>query len=141
MQPTLDIPCSHLLKMTELAQQTDKGLLLAGQGRLVESVPELEAAARLLPGHARASYNLGLALQHLGERDRALSALQQAATADPGTPDFPRALAIFYLQDRRWKAARAEVLKWLSLSPNDSQARSLLVRIERDRRESQRRAR
>ena len=117
------------------------GLLLAGQARLVESVPELEAAARLLPGHARASYNLGLALQHLGQRDRALSALRQAAKADPGASDFPRALAIFYLQDRQWKAARAEVLKWLSLSPNDVQARSLLVRIERDRRESEQRAR
>ena len=117
------------------------GLLLAGRGRLSQSIPELQQAARLLPQRGRVHYNLGLAYQHLEKRSQALVALRDAARIEPETVAFHRALVIFYLQDQRFDEAWPELIRWIELSPGDPEALAVRKRIEGARQESTSRAR
>jgi tetratricopeptide (TPR) repeat protein len=96
---------------------------------LPEAAKALAQAARLLPGRAKVYYNLGLALQQLGQRQPAESALLQAQRLDPLNVESVYALAVFYAQGGQ----RAQALEWAeklqALSPNDPQMRQLVQRL------------
>ncbi|HEY6132451.1 MAG TPA: hypothetical protein VIW70_00620 [Rubrivivax sp.] len=65
-------------------------------------------AARLLPGRAKVHYNLGLALQQLGQRRAAEAELLQAQQLAPRDADSLYALAVFYSQGGQ----RTLALEW-----------------------------
>jgi Flp pilus assembly protein TadD len=64
-------------------------------------------------------YNLGLALQQLGERDEAESALLRAQQLDSSDPSLAYALAVFNAQAGRMNKVQEWVTVLRTLSPND----------------------
>ena len=110
------------------------GLLLAeDERRLPEAAERLAAAARLAPENARIHYNYGLALQKLG---RAADAEQEltAACKLARSPDHLHALAVFYIQQKRWPEARKCAEELIQTSPNNAEFRSLPRYIDQQER-------
>jgi Flp pilus assembly protein TadD len=64
-------------------------------------------------------YNLGLALQQLGERNEAEAALLRAQQLDPNDPSLAYALAVFNAQAGRMSKVQEWVSVLRTLSPND----------------------
>jgi tetratricopeptide (TPR) repeat protein len=84
------------------------GLLLAEKpDGLEQALDHLAEAARLAGQNPRVHYNYGLALQKLGRMDEAETSLKRAYRMAPRAPDHLHALAILYVQHRRWQAAAA----------------------------------
>ncbi|MBW1785256.1 MAG: tetratricopeptide repeat protein [Deltaproteobacteria bacterium] len=83
------------------------GLLLAEREKYEEAVHYLERAAKGMPRHARAHYNLGLLRQYLGNDAGAEISLRQALEVEPASMDFLYALADFYLKRGRLEQAEA----------------------------------
>jgi len=84
------------------------GLLLAEDpGDLEEAAEHLAEAAQLAPQNPRIHYNYGLALQKLGRVEEAETSLKRACRMAPQAPDHLHALAVLYVQQRRWDAAAA----------------------------------
>jgi predicted CXXCH cytochrome family protein len=106
------------------------GLLLAEERRLEEAAGELGKAAELLPHRARVRYNYALALQHLGRRAEAETALLQAYQTDSRDPGIVHALAIFYAQQQQWERALPYAQKLIELAPGEPGPRQLMQQIQ-----------
>jgi predicted CXXCH cytochrome family protein len=74
------------------------GLLLVRQKRMPEAVSELAKAAEQSPENARYAYVYGVALDSVGQRDRALAVLEQAHERFTGDRAVLSALLQFSLQ-------------------------------------------
>ncbi len=110
------------------------GLLLAERPqRLADAAAELAAAAQLAPQNPRIHYNLGLACQNLGRNAQAEQSLRTARQLAPAVPDYHRALAIFYAQQRRWDEAIEAAEQLLALDPRDRNAQGLLTHLLEER--------
>jgi predicted CXXCH cytochrome family protein len=107
------------------------GLLLAEMKKLKEAADALGKAARLTPGRARVHYNYGLALQQLGQRVGAETALLRAYQLDSEDPSILQALAVHYLQGRRWDQAAVYAKKLARMYPNEPGPRRMLEEIQR----------
>lgn len=105
------------------------GLLLAQTERLAEAVDYLGRAAEALPTRARVRYNYALALQHLGRRAEAESALLDALALDPTAPDIVNAMAVFYMQQGDWDRALPHAEKLVELAPSASEPVQMLRHI------------
>jgi tetratricopeptide (TPR) repeat protein len=109
------------------------GLLTAeSEKRLHEAADALAAAAKLLPANARVRYNLGLALQKLGQTKEAEEALLSACRLSPTDPDYVRALALHYAQQHEWRKALACAEELARLAPGNPEYRSLLDWVRRE---------
>jgi Flp pilus assembly protein TadD len=71
-------------------------------------------------------YNLGLALQQLGRRKPAETALLKAQSLDPLDPEVVHALVIFYAQGQQQKQAQQWAEKLQVLAANNPHAGQLL---------------
>jgi tetratricopeptide (TPR) repeat protein len=82
------------LALDPLSAQAHCGLGLTHQkrGRWENAVASFRATERLAPDSAAGSFNLGLALEHLGDRDGARRALLRAAALEPHDEEIQRAL-------------------------------------------------
>ncbi len=109
------------------------GLLLGEENRHLEASSHLGRAAKLMPNRARVHYNHGLALQLLGRRLGAETALLKAHRLSANDPSILQALAIFYIQDRRWDRAIIYAEQLARLYPNEEEPRRLLEQINRAR--------
>jgi len=107
------------------------GLLLAEEKRYPEAASNLGTAAGLITDRARVHYNHGLALQHIGSRSGAETALLKAHRLSESDPSTIQALAIFYIQSRQWKRAATYAEQLIRLYPNEPGLRQLLKQIER----------
>ncbi len=107
------------------------GLLLAEEKRYPEAASNLEKAAELMPNRARVHYNHGLALQTLGRRSSAETALLKAHRLSENDPSVLHALAIFYIQGRQWKRATIYAERLIRLYPNEPGPRRMLEQIQR----------
>jgi Flp pilus assembly protein TadD len=107
------------------------GLLLAEENRYPEAANNLGRAAELMPKNEHAHYNYGLALQHLGRRSGAEIALLKAYRLSRSDPSMLQALAIFYIQDRRWDRAASYAREMLRLQPDNEWARRAMQQIQR----------
>jgi Flp pilus assembly protein TadD len=88
--------------------------------RLEEAAASLEQAARLLPTRARVRYNHGLALQHLGRRPEAETALLGAHKLAPADTGILQAVIIFYTRERQWDQAETyaeQLVRWYPQAP------------------------
>jgi len=84
------------------------GLLLAEKPGDLEKVAEhLAEAARLVEQNPGVHYNYGLVLQKLGRMEEAETSLKRAYRMAPQVPKHLHALAILYVQQKRWQAAAA----------------------------------
>lgn len=108
------------------------GLLLAeDEKRISEAAGSLAAAARLDPSSGRIQYNYGLALQRLGRRSEAETALLTAHQREPASTDYLYALAYFYGQQRNWSEARRWVEELLRVDPSHQSGWALRQSIQR----------
>ncbi|MFH1918803.1 MAG: tetratricopeptide repeat protein, partial [Planctomycetota bacterium] len=109
------------------------GLLLAeNPKRLEEASGLLAQAAFLSPENPRIHYNFGLALQTLGRPQEAEKELKTALGLSPKTTDFLNALAILYIQEKKWSRGAQCARELMRLEPANSQWGSLLGHIEQE---------
>jgi 4-amino-4-deoxy-L-arabinose transferase-like glycosyltransferase len=96
------------------------GTTLLSLGRPAEALPLLEEAARLQPAAAVHRYNLGVALQRLGDAEGATGAYREALRLDPSDRDARKNLVLLLVQQGRCadaaEAARAASDPALSLA-------------------------
>ncbi|MEE8262076.1 MAG: tetratricopeptide repeat protein [Gammaproteobacteria bacterium] len=109
------------------------GLLLAEGQRYPEAATNLGKAGELMPARVRVHYNHGLALQHLGRRFGAETALLKAYRLDKNDPSVIQALAILYIQGHQWDRAASYARKLIRLYPNEPGPRRMLEQIDRAR--------
>jgi Flp pilus assembly protein TadD len=109
------------------------GLLLAEEKRYPEVANNLGKAAELMPKNARAHYNHGLALQHLGRRSGAETALLKAHRLGRSDPSILQALAVFYFQGRQWDQATIYAEQLARLYPNERGPSQMLEQINKAR--------
>jgi len=115
------------------------GLLLAeNDDRLAEVAKLLGQAVELAPKNARMRYNLALALQKLGRPAGAEREFRSALELAPRTPDFLNALAILYIQQRRWPQAIACAEQLVRLAPENVEFQRLLAQIRAMQRQAER---
>jgi len=109
------------------------GLLLAEEQRYPEAATNLGKAAELMPTRTRVHYNHGLALQHLGGKSGAETALLKAYRLDQNDTSVIQALAILYIQGRQWDQAATYAKKLTHLYPNEPGPRRMLEQINKAR--------
>jgi Flp pilus assembly protein TadD len=109
------------------------GLLVAeDEKRLQEAADSLATAAKLMPANGRVRYNLGLALQRLGQAKAAEEALVSACRLAPAEPDYVKALTLHYAQQRDWRKALTCAEELVRLAPGDREYRALLDLVRRE---------
>lgn len=91
-----------------------------GIGRLSDSQAHAEAALKLNPNSAEASYGLGLALAAQGEYDSAIAALHRAVEFGGGDPRYAQAVCELLIHQERWNEADAPCRTALSREPKET---------------------
>ncbi|HEY1066702.1 MAG TPA: tetratricopeptide repeat protein, partial [Pirellulales bacterium] len=94
-------------------------LLGSDPQRLADAVAMFAEAAKKSPTTARYQYNLGVALEQLGQWAPAADALAVATKLDPQATDAWHALAIAQRQLERWPDLRITAGELLSRSPDE----------------------
>ncbi len=128
---------TQLRKLIELVPDWGQGhyelglLLAEDKDRLEEAAVWLAKAVELTPGNPRFRYNLALAMQHLGRIEEANREYREAHRLAPSDPDILRAAAIFFYQQKQWKAALGCAERLCRLVPSDRRAAALLSEIRR----------
>ena len=84
-----------------------------------------------MPDDSRVRYNLGLALEHLGQTDAAELALHDALSLAPKHPDILYAMGIHYLNLGRLEEAEAHGNRIVERHPNRPEGQLLLRGIAR----------
>jgi tetratricopeptide (TPR) repeat protein len=105
------------------------GLTLVRQQRYREAIEELERAVQLRPDRARYSYVLGVALNDLGQGDRALAVLRAGHERHPADRGILFALASMLGRAGERKAGLEYAELLLDLAPQDPGARQLVVQL------------
>ena len=116
-----------------LHQNLGTALYLAGDSRGAEA--EFEAAARLLPGYARALFSLGIMMEERGRDQEAIDRFSGAVASDPTMVNARASLADALRRSGKLEAAIAEYVSVVKADPSASQARfghaMALVRLRR----------
>jgi Flp pilus assembly protein TadD len=100
---------------------------LARLGRDDEALPLLRIGAKSEP---RARYNLGVTLFNLKRYDEAIRELDVLVSAHPMREEVPwarRLMGHAHMRQLRWSDAIAQLRMVLTMTPNDAEARKLLV--------------
>ena len=109
------------------AAQAAVGGELSRRGRDKEALPYLRIGAR---SDARAQYNLGVTLYNLQRYDESIRALEHLVAEHPMREEAPwarRVMAQAYSRQLKWPEAIAQLRLTLGMTPNDAEARRLLV--------------
>ena len=96
------------------------------QGRVVESEDNFRRAVGIASNFVEARGNLGLAAQHLGKHDEALSLLQNAVQTGGATARILQALGAELIRQSQPDRARAVLAKWVEAQPDNALALSYL---------------
>jgi Tfp pilus assembly protein PilF len=107
------------------------GLLLAEEKKFDEAAKYLGKAARLNPYRLRVHYNHGLTLQRLGRPKEAEAAFRKAFWLNQKDPRTLQALAIFYIQQRKWEQAQEYAERLVRQFPKAPGPRRMLRQIQR----------
>ena len=100
---------------------------LSRLGRDEEALPYLHIGAR---SDARAQYNLGVTLYNLKRYDESIHTLEYLVAEHPMREEAPwatRVMAQAYARQLKWAEAIAQLQSTLGMTPNDAEARRLLV--------------
>lgn len=82
----------------------------------LEAVTHYRAALAVLPGNATAAFNLGTALEVIGQRDEAVSAYRLALQANPSLKDAHYNLALLYQRTGHKLAAMVHFKRYQELT-------------------------
>jgi tetratricopeptide (TPR) repeat protein len=93
------------------------GLLLVRQKRMAEALPELEAAARLVPERARYGYGHAVALSETGQPKQAIEVLERVLARHPYDRDTLSALVAYAREQGRPRQALVMRGGWPISSP------------------------
>jgi Flp pilus assembly protein TadD len=110
------------------------GLLMVRQKRLPEALAALGRASELQPDLPRYGYVYGVALQSVGEIDRALTVLKRTHQQHPSDRDILLALAAFSRESGSLNDAIEYARKLLELAPQDPRTLQLVQQLETERR-------
>jgi tetratricopeptide (TPR) repeat protein len=86
---------------------------------------------RVQPRYARASYNLGLALNQQGQTAEAIAALKQGESAEPGDPAIPYARATIHAQLGQKHEALEATSRAIAIDPSFADAQRLRMMLQR----------
>jgi Tfp pilus assembly protein PilF len=106
------------------------GLLLVRQKRMAEAMPELEAAARLVPENARYGYVYGVGLSGTGQPKQAIEVLERVLARHPNDRDTLSALVAYAREQSRPRQALAYARRLADIEPTNSEVRQLIERLE-----------
>lgn len=106
------------------------GANLQKQGQ--DALPALQKAAELLLGDAQAYCNLGIALQELGQPEKALASYQQALKIDPNYVDAHYNQGVLLQGQWQLEGAVASYRSALAIRPDFAKAYSNLGAVLRD---------
>ncbi len=109
------------------------GLLLAEMNKFGQAVVYLRQAAKGLPNRARIRYNLGILLQQIDKGGEAESALQGALAIEPDNPEYLYAMAVFYLQRKRFDEAKRIAERMTKVPATRSAGQQILETIQLQR--------
>jgi cytochrome c-type biogenesis protein CcmH/NrfF/Flp pilus assembly protein TadD len=120
-------PAIEVLQARVTADPTDVGMLVAlgdayaGAGRAGDGADAYGRALKIAPDDIGALVGLSSLLLGAGRPDGALPLVDRAVTVAPDLPDayLYRAIARYQLAGSLTPAARADVLRFLDLAPND----------------------
>ncbi|WP_413207436.1 tetratricopeptide repeat protein [Rhodospirillum sp. A1_3_36] len=127
---------AQYLRLTDLRPDDPRGWQGLGRSRLFMGAPgpaltSLDHALTLGPPSPELLYDRAVALTQLGRLEEALTAIDSAIDAAPGSTGGParfRARRARILERaRRWEEAEREARQALALDPNDSQAALVLA--------------
>jgi tetratricopeptide (TPR) repeat protein len=102
-----------------------------GRQEYLDAETALDEAVRLVPGDAKAWFNLALTRQKLGLADAARQALVRARALAPDDVPTLRALALAEIERADWVAAVALLVEAVEREPADAELRLLLGRAKR----------
>lgn len=102
-----------------------------GRQEYLDAETALDEAVRLVPGDAKAWFNLALTRQKLGRADAARQALVRARALAPDDVPTLRALALAEIERADWVAAVALLVEAVEREPADAELRLLLGRAQR----------
>jgi len=105
------------------------GLTLARQKKYREAIDELDRAVQLSPESARYGYVLGIALNDLGQRSRAIDVLEAAHGRHPADRAILYSLVTINVENGTPEEATVYAEKLVELAPDDPDARELLNRL------------
>jgi Flp pilus assembly protein TadD len=105
------------------------GLVLVRQGKISAAISELSRAAELAPEFPRYAYVYGIALNSVGETDRARRVLDDAYRRHPGDQSVLTGLVTMSRDAGDWEAALRYAVDLVELIPEDPGARQLLAEI------------
>jgi len=117
-------------KLVELAPQEGEYAYQLGGAYMKLSAWCYQRIARLDSNSARLSQSLGQEYLSQGKYDLAIGAYQQAARSDPKLPEIHLALALIYLELKRYDDAMEEIDLELKLVPESKTARETKKKIE-----------
>jgi tetratricopeptide (TPR) repeat protein len=103
-----------------------KGVILAGQNRWAEAIPEYQRALASNPRRYGTHLVLAQALWQVGQRAEAIAHARQALEIDPNRKNAYHVLGNFYTAEQKVKEASAMYTRILELDPQDQRARKAL---------------
>ncbi|PYU86650.1 MAG: hypothetical protein DMG08_29455, partial [Acidobacteria bacterium] len=106
----------------EARKHNQSGIDLARQRNHRAAAIEFQEAVRLRPDYAEAHYNLGVALEALGELGQAIDAFRSALKLRPASAPMHRALGLALLKGYHLEDAVAELRRSLELDPGSAEA-------------------
>ena len=106
------------------------GLLLVRQKRMSEAMPELAAAARLVPENARYGYVHGVGLSGTGQPKQAIEVLERVLARHPYDRDTLSALLAYAREQSRPRQALAYARRLAAVEPASVEVRRLIERLE-----------
>ena len=107
--------------------------LLAGQGRHVQALSDLEWLVQLAPNQASVWFNLGFVQESLGDLPAAAESFSQAVTLDPEMDRAWYGLGLCRIRQGRWDDAVSALQRTTELQPMSPNGWYQLARVHLER--------
>ena len=118
------------LNPSNVSAHNNIGLLFMRMNRTEDAAEHFEEAVRRNPRYMEARVNLGVCYTQAGRHNEAIRVFEATVEMDPGFATAYRNLAAAYLDAGRREEAREALRQYVTLRPNDTDARRILNRLD-----------